>query len=90
MAVAEGHSVSGGVATHDRAAVSVCTAPEGRWEKGWTGTYVRSYANSRVRYERFLRVTPGSGEVLLFRLCHAALLHTHSLRRAVQDVLLFA
>jgi hypothetical protein len=44
----------------------------------------------RARYERLLRVTQETAEVLLFRLFHAALPHTRSLRRAGQDVLLFA
>jgi hypothetical protein len=44
----------------------------------------------RVRYERLFQVSKGTAEVLLFRLSHAALPRTRSLRRACQDVLLFA
>ena len=43
----------------------------------------------RSRYEQAFQVTKDPAEVLLFRLSHAEVPRTRSLRRACEDVLLF-
>jgi hypothetical protein len=58
--------------------------------EGLDGEICAALHQLRAPYERLLQVPQGTAEVLLFRLFHAALPHTRSLRRACQDVLLFA